>query len=104
MPPKLQGELLGITTPLKFTEWEAQLSAHSDPEFSEFILNGVRNGFRVRFNYHSVKLKSHHINFKSAEDQPAMVNFYLQEELALGCIKITDALPWVQLIGCNPQS
>ena len=99
-PPKLPSELLEITTPLRSTEWEAQLSAHPDPEFSEFILNGIRNGFRVGFNYHSVKLKSHHKNFRSAKDQPAVVNSYLQQELTLGriaLIKNPHALPWVQL-------
>ena len=100
MPPKLPGELLGITTPLKLAEWEAQLSAYPDPEFSAVILDGIKNGFRVGFNYHSVKLKSRHKNFKSAEDHPSVVDSYLQKELALGriaLIKNPDALPWVQL-------
>lgn len=39
-----------VATPLILREWSKELKDHPDAEFRGYILNGIRNGFRIGFN------------------------------------------------------
>ena len=39
-----------IVTPLQVEVWEAGLAAHPDRQFAEYILQGLRQGFRIGFD------------------------------------------------------
>ena len=40
----------GVTTPLSAAVWTVGLTEHPDPTFVEYIVKGLREGFRVGFN------------------------------------------------------
>ena len=47
LPPELQQ----INTPLRVEEWENLLRPHPDRQFCEYLLQGMRRGFRIGFQY-----------------------------------------------------
>ena len=46
----LPDTLTKVITPLIFPAWDAALRDHPDPEFRQFIVSGLTNGFRLGFN------------------------------------------------------
>ncbi len=70
----------GVHTPLIVEAWEAALQAHPDKAFSNYIINGTTNGFRIGFQ-REAPLRQAQINMGS---DPEVVTAYLGKELALG--------------------
>ena len=79
-PPK---DWYTINTPLKIDEWRRQLREHPDPDFVEYILRGITEGFRIGFNYRDHTCESAKRNMKSALDNPQVVREYLTLESEL---------------------
>ncbi len=75
--------LSGVHTPLIVEAWEAALQAHPDKAFSNYIINGTTNGFRIGFQ-REAPLRQAQINMGSALLHPEVVTAYLGKELALG--------------------
>ena len=63
-------------------EWAVLLSTHPDPTFVDYILTGMREGFRIGF-LPSGRLKSARRNFSTAEDHAGVVQKYLDLECSL---------------------
>ena len=40
-----------ISTSLQVEEWERELAGHPDEELVGYVLSGIREGFRVGFDY-----------------------------------------------------
>ena len=76
-----------INTPLRVDEWQQQLKEHPDPEFAEYLLRGMTEGFCIGFNYQDCTCKSAKRNMKSAFDNPQVVRDYLALESKLGRIE-----------------
>ena len=68
-------------TPLKLDAWQEALQDHPDQAFANYILGGIRNGFRIGFDRSRVCLKSRGTNMLSATEQSQVVAKYLGEEL-----------------------
>ena len=49
-PKQLPGELSRITTPLKIQAWREGLQSHPDTNFSQYVIQGIREGFKIGFN------------------------------------------------------
>ena len=102
-------ELQGIQTPLQADVWEEYLRTHPDKDFCEYLLSGIRRGFRLGFDYcrsSCVKAKS---NMKSALENATVVDEYIAEEVKLGRVLgpvKPESLPPVQVnrIGVIPKS
>ena len=45
------GRLSQVHTPLMIGAWEKELASHPDQERVSYLLNGLRNGFRIGYNY-----------------------------------------------------
>ena len=73
-----------VTIPLKYEEWQRMLQSHWDQALVQYILSGIREGFRIGFDYGKVSCKPAKCNLLSAEMNPDVVTAYLQEEVALG--------------------
>ena len=73
-----------VTTPLKVAVWEQQLHNHPDRNFVRYILEGIRNGFRVGFQYESGKLQPAKANMQSALAKPEVIREYLDKEVKAG--------------------
>lgn len=62
--------------------WEANLRHHPDSAFAEFILQGLREGFRIGFDYSRRDCRSSRRNMSSARSHPQVISRYVQEELS----------------------
>ncbi|XP_031562499.1 uncharacterized protein LOC116298251 [Actinia tenebrosa] len=70
-------------SPLNADLFTWELRDHPDRQRVNFIINGIRHGFKVGFNQ-IPSLLSARRNKKSAVDHPAVVDQYLANEVALG--------------------
>lgn len=50
-PMGLVQSLQASNSPLRWQEWDTGLSTHPDQRFRQYIVNGIREGFRVGFDY-----------------------------------------------------
>ena len=75
--------LTEVKTPLRVHAWAAALQSHPDTEFKEYLLQGIRSGFRIGFNCRQ-PLKASHQNMCSAYDNPQVIEDYLGKESAMG--------------------
>ena len=69
-----------IVSPLRVWRWERGLAGHPDREFADYICRGVREGFRVGFDYQKCKCKVAQGNMRSVQDHKEVVESYLREE------------------------
>ena len=79
-------ELGVITTPLVASVWEAELRGHPDSEFADFLVEGIRCGFRIGFDYGSQVGISATNNMHSAREHPEPIDRYVREEMSAGRI------------------
>ena len=63
--------------------WEKLLSEHQDEQFREYILSGLRDGFRVVFSWSQHLTPVRH-NIPSAYMHPEVVDEYILGKLAAG--------------------
>ncbi len=70
-------------TPLHPDAWSQALASHPDQAFAQYVVEGLRQGFRIGFQPGS-PLRSASANMKSAYDHPSIVTAYLQKECSLG--------------------
>ena len=82
-PVRLPCGLSGVDTPLDWREWDRCLASHPDQQFRAYIVAGIRDGFRVGFDYsrpcrHSLR------NMPSATEKPQVITEYLANECAEG--------------------
>ena len=68
----------------------SMLATYPDEIFAaDFILRGIKNGFKIGFAYNSVHLKDRYQNLMSAMDHPKVVQAYLDKEMELkGVIEV----------------
>ena len=71
--------------PLNVATWCKHLNHHPDRDFTDYILNGIQNGFRLGINpeatYTSVSR-----NMRSATIHQDVIDEYLKQEVELGNI------------------
>ena len=96
----LPAELQQIITPLHPHKWEELLQSYPDREFAQYIVNGLRNGFRIGFN-REAKLKSCTHNMLSAAQFPQVIDDYLLQELALERVAIVPQ-DWAPNVHTSP--
>ncbi len=79
-----------IVTPLDWRVWDENLSTYPDQQLRRYIVDGIKGGFRIGFNYaHS--LRSTERNMHSVKSYPEAIEGYLAEECAAG--RIIGPLP-----------
>ena len=85
-PVELPWRLRGVDTPLKWQEWDQALSGHPDQEFQRYIAEGIREGFRIGFDYSRQRgqMQSSRGNMLSAAEHPEVVRSYLAKECSEG--------------------
>lgn len=104
-----KGDWSQIISPLKPDVWEKALESHPDRDFARFICTGIRNGFRIGFNYSTSSCKPAKGNMQSVSQHREVVERYLGEEReagrVLGPFK-PGAFPHVQVspFGVIPKS
>ncbi len=83
-PSEYPPSIGAIVTPLKWEVWQGALLGHPDGDFVSYIVEGLKNGFRIGFGYGVQACKSATRNMLSAYQHPHVVEEYLDEELRLG--------------------
>ena len=68
---------------------ESMLSGHPDREYTDYIISGIQDGFQVGYSHGATTTKplsSARKNMHSAEENPHVVEEYLEAELARGVL------------------
>ena len=78
----LPADCCSIITPLNAGVWETLLASHPDKSFVDFLVRGLRNGFRTGCRCKEVDLRSSSSNMSAAELNPEVVNRYIKEEVS----------------------
>ena len=73
-------------SPIRVDRLRREALAHPDRLFVEYVLAGIRKGFRVGFNQASVSPRSAQQNMPSASLQPSVIDNYLQIEQVKGWV------------------
>ncbi len=82
-PIRLPQGMEVVISPLNWRVWERALARHPDNRFRKYIVEGIRNGFRVGFDYW-VGVRVSLTNMASAREHPEVVDEYLAEECSSG--------------------
>ena len=77
---QIPDEWRAVHTPLIVPQWQAYLQGHPDPEFVSYLLEGIKCGFRIGFDYNNHVCRSAKRNMLSATQNPAVVEKYLATE------------------------
>ena len=106
--PLIHGILSIIKAPLQWQEWDKSPLHHPDQQFRSYIVNGIRYGFKVGFNYSQTCRRSKK-NLPSCREQPQVINDYLAVECAEGRVLgplEPNNLPYIHTshIGVIPKS
>ena len=81
----VQERLLGVFTPLHVDRWESLLVQHPDRDYVDYILTGIKEGFRVGFE-DVAPLSSARRNMHSATENFQVVSEYLAAEMSRGVL------------------
>ena len=73
-------ELKHVETSLRVVKWEVLLASHPDREIVEYLLRGIRQGFRIGFDREKCRLRSRTQNMSSANERPEIVSKYTAHE------------------------
>ena len=101
-PPSSNGlpvSMQGVITPLQWRAWDSSLALHPDQQFRQYIAHGIRQGFRIGFDY-SRCCRGASRNMISATLHPQVVRDYLAVECAAGRIlgpMSPEAVPGTQV-------
>ena len=85
-PIRLPYGLDHIVTPLLWQSWQASLADHPDRASINWLIAGIRDGFRIGYDYTRGKPKSSQRNLISALERPQVIREYLAKERAEGRI------------------
>ena len=82
----LPSQFREVVTPLRVEAWAEALSSHPDQALVEYLVNGIRSGFRIGYDGmkpHATR-KSARRNMQSASQNPQVVSDYLKCECDAG--------------------
>ena len=84
----VQERLAGVFSPLLLPQWEAMLESHPDREYVNYILSGIRDGFRIGYarSGEKGKLSGARKNMHSADENHQVVTEYLEAEMRRGVV------------------
>ena len=93
-----------ISTPLRYEVWQSYLVNHHDQRFVQYILRGIKDGFRIGFNSKSTILKTCYSNLLSAMDHPQVVTSYITDELHDNRLLLVGSPTMAKKLGvhCSP--
>ena len=83
-------------TPINVDNLTLQLCNHPDRHKVDYVLSGLRHGFRLGFHPESTHLKSAKANCPSALKQPSIIDEYLAKEVSLGRVFGPTAIPPIE--------
>ena len=79
-------QLRSVRTPLEVSVWEQELEPHCDRTFANYLVSGLKSGFRIGFDYSAFNCVSARANMQSALKNAPVVEEKLAVELEKGRI------------------
>ena len=73
-----------IQSPMSARVWEEHLADHPDRAYCKYLVEGLRDGFRIGFRHGEVACRSASSNMQSANAHPEVVSDFLSSELRAG--------------------
>ena len=70
-----------IECPMSADMWADQLSQHPDGTYCDYVVRGLREGFRIGFQYGRRSCHGASANMPTAMEHPEVVGEYLRAEL-----------------------
>ena len=94
-----------VSSPLVANEWETVLAGHPDREFAEFVVRGIREGFRIGFDYICRLGEKIPKNMRSASENRDPIDRYVRAEAQeRRLIRLVGAAPVrVSRVGVIPK-
>jgi len=80
-PPVCLGKK--VATPLVWEEWDRELQHHPDQRFRSYIVQGIRYGFRLGYQY-GFQCKPAKTNSRLALQYPQVMGYYLARQCRPG--------------------
>ena len=80
-----------VVTPLKVEAWKTYLTNHPDRAFVDYLLRGIRLGFRIGCKSQASQLKSSKANMVSAIQHPQVVSEYIEKEVQANRMHLVGA-------------
>ena len=85
VPTFLPEQLRQLDTPLQWQEWDQLLSSHPDQRLRSYLVEGIKEGFRIGFSREAKGLGQCSIrNMLSVREHPGVVDDYLAAECGQG--------------------
>lgn len=78
--------LEGVTSPLHWEAWKDALALHPDGQYVNYLVAGLKEGFRIGFDYRTHRCRKCKENMRSAKQHPQVVREYIQKECEAGRI------------------
>jgi len=100
LPKSIPRALTGRSTPLEWQVWASFLASHPDQRFANYIVSGIKEGFRIGFDYQGHRCEKARNNMQSAHEHPQVIRDYIAQECAEGRILgpfVLSKLPDVQV-------
>ena len=91
-----------LVSPLKPQAWERALVSIPDRQFTDFLVRGLRRGFRIGVAQ-GVHFKPARRNLRSAYEHPDVVTAYLQREVELCRLSLLPPLMQISPFGVIPK-
>ena len=85
MSPAMIPQIARVSTPLNIKRWEQYLKKHPDRDYAGYILQGLQHGFSIGLDS-SMSFNSAKRNMPSANENPKVIDEYIQEETDKGNI------------------
>ena len=90
--------MVSAVSPLNLSVFRHELASHPNQELVQYVLQGIRHGFRIGFDRQS-RLKPANRNKHSAYEHPTVIDNYLANEVALGRVAGPFSSP--PCLGCR---
>ena len=82
----LPSEFSPVNTSLMVRAWQSHLQSHPDKTFCHYLLDGIKHGFHIGYDYANYTRQAASRNIASALENPSVVDEYLAKEKELGRI------------------
>ncbi len=101
---KLPAEARLVHTPLRAAAWQRMLADHPDRQLVEWMVRGIQQGFRIGYQHDPRDLRQSKQNLSSVQQQPEVVQEYLDREQANGRVFTVGKAGQAEALGvhCSP--
>ncbi len=91
-----------VVSPLRWRVWQEELKEHPDTEWVEFLVRGIRNGFRLGHDQRKVVLERRGGTMYEATQHSGVIGDYLEKEVSAKRVWRLEETPQVRGVQLSP--